>query len=208
MVINCIDKIFRHFDLLTIFENQFGIKALGKPGISEVIECYPVNTIITVPANSLLLGPDNLKDNYSSLGLNICKSPYYELMQILQKREDPTYTEYMMRLSRGNLDNRKSIKISEHQISKIQRRFNAGKKEFENGKLLPIKTLTINESIYIFDGKHRAALCSLYKSNIKIIDISPYFYDSYIKKVYDKMSSKKNVYTKHLAFYAKFFKIE
>ena len=62
--------------------------------------------------------------------------------------------------------------------------------------------MLLNNTYYIADGKHRAALCRLYNKEVPYIEITfDYLIDSYRMWMYEKMLKKKKLYETNIKIY-------
>lgn len=138
---------------------QFQFTALLSPEVFDGVE-------ISIPACQLYMGPDFLKDNYTLLGRNIKDTPHYGLMKAIRESCLIKSTEYFERFVNAKIDWRmfqSPICNEELYISKFKKSL----EEIERDEYVPIMIYKVHDLYYIYDGKHRAALCALLNKNIK-----------------------------------------
>lgn len=130
--------------------------------------------IILVDFNDLFLGPDYLVDEFTLLDCPLLSSPHYELIKAISEDRDIRTTDYYDRFLNGKLDWRylQNPKIN------LENRFLAKYKEtaalLREDAYEPVKVYQVDKKYYIYDGKHRAAMCALNKLPVKCeeIDVS------------------------------------
>lgn len=110
--------------------------------------------------NELYLGPDFLKDDATLLGCKIIDSPHKDFMMSLHLGKPIMDTDYLHRRLNGTLDWRRGT-ILPKDNDFYQRVFIQKKTEVESGGYSPITVYVQGGKYYIFDGKHRAALCAI-----------------------------------------------
>ncbi len=152
----------KRYHITHIFKTGVGVKGVygisgGQPRI-----CSP--DIFYLEPSELYLGLDYLKDKYTLLGREIRQSPHYLFMKAIQNKMDLSQTDYIRRYESGTLDWR--IGVPKHRSFKYYyTKYQEREKELNN-RVSPVLVYKIDNNYYVFDGKHRAALCAL--NNIPI----------------------------------------
>lgn len=172
------------------YENKYGIKEHNKQNFE-----YPREyDIKLVNPKEVYLGFDGLNDKYTLVGTPIEMSPHTELMRLIHDNKDIANSEYVIREKEGYLDGRYGISIPDH-ISK----FHKAKNELMNGIYQPPIIYQINDKVYVFDGKHRLALCYILGLECKCIciDTECLRKDIHTQRLYNEMK-KRNNYKKNI----------
>ena len=179
-----IHRCFKILNYHYYYENKYGIKAFNKYESKQP----NILTSITIDPKDTFLSFDGLKDKYSLINTPLPKSPHVELMKRLQDNENYLQTEYIKRERNGSLDGRYGLIIRYHEI-KYRRSINNIIKE----KYEPPKIYQLNNRYYIYDGKHRIALCHILGKKCKCNCIDPTFFikDKHTQKIYHMMKKRK-----------------
>lgn len=191
-------KIFGN-KLFFVYRTSKGIKNFNL-GFLSVLFNPNIYKELLIDSKDLYLGPDYLKDEYSLINLSINDSPHYKLMETLFNNEDVLETDYMFRKRNGTLDWRDITPISSSYINSIKNKFKQRLIDIETDCYDPIIVYEYKEKYYIFDGKHRAALCSYLKKPIKSLVVSNDCIRSYTNRIFFEMMKDDNFYSKHNAF--------
>lgn len=140
----------------------------------------------------LFLGIDYLNDNYTLLNTSILASPHIGFINSILKGEEFSKTDYIERCQKGTLDGRRGrIRIKDFSLFKS--RCNSRIKQLED--MQPVYVYQVNTRYYIYDGKHRAALCALKGVKVKCLLVDYRFRDNALFKV----MSTENDFKKHLS---------
>lgn len=195
------EKICMEHNIYILLKTRIGIKNLNMLPLTRRYgsEAENDNPIFVTPSD-LYLGPDYLKDKYTLLGKCILESPHYDFMRAINDNMDITQTEYYSRIVAGKLDGR-------HRQRKRNKMFFHSKKQeaevaIDNGIYAPVKIYKWKERYYIYDGKHRAALCALKNKNVKCILIKPIVGEdmSLVDKEIYRLMAENNQYSRHNKF--------
>ena len=153
------DFICKHRHLVRFYFTKKGLKNFGAYRLLGAKHINPLETIELSPAE-LFLGPDFLKDDYTLLGINIVNSPHFSFMRALMERQPIIKTDYIQRSFDGTLDWRRGS-LKTKRFDMYNNKFIETKDVIISGKMQPVVVYKNGEHYYIYDGKHRAALCSL-----------------------------------------------
>ncbi len=186
----------QHFHIIHLFETKVGIK--GIYGMKALPLTPITSDLIACSSEELFLGIDFLKDDYTLLDCPLKKSPHFELMRTLLEKQGIEKTEYIRRYENGILDGRvASLKHSSYEY--FENAFQKRLDEIKSDIIEPIYIYRIGGRSYVYDGKHRAALCALLGKTIKCYEVSnDRFGMSY------RLISGKNAYSKHLELFKKY----
>ena len=148
-------------------------------------------TAFELDPKELFLGIDYLNDNYTLLDTSILASPHIKFIDAIFKGDELSKTDYIERYQKGTLDGRMGRpKIRDFSLFKT--RCNLRIKQLED--MQPVLVYQVNKRYYIYDGKHRAALCALKGAKVKCLLVDYFFKDNALFKV----MTKENNYKKHL----------
>lgn len=195
----CLNKLAKILDVSVLYQTKVGIKSLNQ--LMQSQELYSFNEFYANP-NELYLGFDALKDAYTLVDVCIDNSPHFFLMEALNNHLSIKNTEYCQRYKAGTLDSRARVSLSHRELQRMEEKFALRKQEILEGRYAPVQVYRRNGKYYIADGKHRAALCTLFECPIKCVEISADFLkDSFRKWIYRKMYKKQKEYTRNLMLY-------
>lgn len=188
------DKLFCCLNKTKVFNTRLGVKSINA---SLKIERINERERMVLPAEELLLGFDFLQDRYTLFGVKIKDSPHYQLMKDIQGKANICNSEYIARLKSGTLDARRPIFVSHKRLESFYRTFQGRTQEIIADSYEPVIIYELNSEYYIYDGKHRAALCQLLNKGVKcvIIDAS-FLYEPTYLKYFSIMKSYVNSYLK------------
>lgn len=186
-------KFCRHFHISHIFETKVGVKSIS--GIKALPPIPLVNETFECDAKDLFLGIDYLKDDYTLLGQPLIKSPHYFFMKALMDKTDLSKSEYIQRLENGTLDARVASK-KHTSFTYYEGMFDKRMSELKRDILQPVFVYRIEGNTYLYDGKHRAALCALMDKPIVCLEVSNERFGSTIGLVMNNPA-----YSKHIALY-------
>ena len=182
-----------------LFETNVGIKSIN--GKSFRVPCKTIGgELVTLSSEDLFMGPDLLKDEYTLLGCNIKESPHYSLMDDLLHNRDIAKSIYIKRRKEGTIDSRIGIKENSS-LSIYKERFSKRYKEVVEQKYAPVCIYKVAEKYYIFDGKHRAALCAALGMPVRCMDISLIYYPAFPFMHLCAWKKDDIKYSKHISFY-------
>lgn len=187
-------KVCKYLHVSVYFQNRYGIKAFNKPLFDNIK--ISAEKVIEIDCNHLFLGFDALKDEYTLTEIPLKESPHYELVSRLY-RDSKNFEEcdYVYREKLGYLDGRMGQIITSRTLDMHRNVFAKSLQYIKQGYYKEVLVYEISGKYYLFDGKHRAALCAVLDVPIKcsIMEIELLKKDSYANKVYGKM--KNNFYT-------------
>lgn len=194
-VYSFLHKVCKFFSITIFFDNGYGIKAFNKP-LFKQINCTD-ETIIFIEPKELYLGFDALKDDYTLTNINITKSPHFSLVETLKNNpKDVEKCDYIIRSKKGKLDGRYEQVINSKTIDMHINKFKNDKHKIINGRYNPVLVYKLCDRYYIMDGKHRAAMCALFKVPVKcrLIDTGTIINDPYTGMILNKFNNDKNKY--------------
>ena len=195
-----ISRLWSDCHLFCFYKGKYGIKNIN---LNQLV--FPGQTVlkeVEISPDRLYMGPDYLKDEFTLLGTSLVNSPHFELMSLLYNGKDFADSEYINRYYHGYLDWRRGIK----DIDPI--RFKNKNKSIVESVLSdnydPVKIYQVGDSFYVFDGKHRAALCAVLGKSVKCVVVSS---DIACAGVWNRLFAYvkgKITYSKHTKFYANY----
>jgi hypothetical protein len=156
------------------FLTRVGYKSFNRLGPNRLQTAFEAGTDRDIAPDTLRLGFDGLKDPYTLLGRRLADSPHIELMRTLEEGGDPRHTEYAERLTGGTLSQGLPVRFDE---AYVRERFRARDAEIAGGTAQTVKTITINGTRYILDGKHRAAHALLRGARVHCVDSTLIIFD-------------------------------
>lgn len=189
--------LMRRMNICAIKKTKYGVKGLNNWYGSPI----PVsNKCIYLSSEDLFLEKDFLKDDYTLVNVNISNSPHYDFMNSLLTGKNIKSTDYIKRFEGGFLDGRLPSYVSKKKIAEMKRIFEKMVNEVTLDEYEPVLVYNSNSKYYIYDGKHRAALCALFNKKVKCvlikkIDLS----DSIVFSKY-KLIKNNNKYLKTINF--------
>jgi hypothetical protein len=191
------EKLCSLLHIIKVFETNKGLKNINMRSVSDIGKVN-ASEYLELDCNELFLGPDFLKDDYTLLGCSISQSPHRFFMDALLNDSDLYETEYVKRTINGTIDWRRPQKIKD--LSYWKSRFTKVYPTVVDDTYSPAVVYYRNGNYYIYDGKHRAALCAALGRKVKCSLIPDNcvtgFYGRYFFEI---MKDKKN-YDKHKAF--------
>lgn len=195
-------KIIRLFctriGLFGIFKTRVGIKqinmgALSNPGTLK-------GEVKLLSPDELFLGPDFLKDEFTLLGCPIKNSPHYDFMNTLLCNGDVNQSDYFKRFVDAKLDWR----IYQYPFCRTQMYRLKFSEAYENTKVNKYSPVVVYENggkYYIYDGKHRAALCALLNIQVKCLIVDDNIAWSHIFFYMFRKMSGSECFTIHNKFF-------
>lgn len=196
-----VNKIFGQRSATILYKTAVGIKCFNQLISSDFFDYFKIQDIGALPVGDLYIGFDGLKDKHTLLGTKLEQSPYLELMMMLKNGKEIGNTEYVKRVSCGTLDFRPARKTDKNFIEYTSKRFNDVNEDVKKKLITEIKVIKIGNKYYIADGKHRAALYSLYGISPKCIDVTPVMCDSFYQWIYLRMKKNQKAYQKHIDYF-------
>lgn len=152
------EKFCQRYHICYYFETTVGVKGIN--GIYKPV-AHPISSqSFVLKPSELFLGVDYLKDQYTLLGCNIVDSPHFAFVKAISGKEDLSKTDYIKRFENGTLDVRRGVPKQRDFIEFINK-YNSRVNEINQHLIKPISVYKIGGRYFIYDGKHRAALCIL-----------------------------------------------
>lgn len=195
---NLTARCFRRFDLSGLYFDRIGLKSYNQLVSSSHLALFVSGHTFSVSSTELHLGFDGLVDSETLLGTGIDESPHLDLAQKLEENEDIDSSDYVNRVRRGTLDFRPSQYVADPHIDRIKTEFNKCRNQIERNAVDSVKVFEVAGSLYIADGKHRAAVCHMLGKNVLCADMTPAIYDSFYHWVFRKMNQRAAEFQKHI----------
>ena len=185
-----------------IFKTTFGLK-----NINMNTRVVPPETegkeITVISPDELFLGHDYLKDRFTLLDTPIKESPHFDMMKKLYAGESISDCDYINRWVAGTLDWRHGF-IKPRNFDFFIQRFNLSKESIEKNEIKPVLVYKLNDRYYIYDGKHRAAMCAYNGLPVPCIIVdTAHMFSGIWEEMFKKILNRKD-YKKHTEFYKKF----
>ena len=196
------EKIFVKIKKSKTFNNSYGLKNINM-SMRIVLPETEGREIKEIPFDKLFLGYDYLKDEFTLLDIPITESPHFDMMKKLYMGEDISDCDYIKRWIKGTLDWRYGF-IRPKNYDFFVQRFNLSKENVERNEIKPVLVYNLNEKYYIYDGKHRAAMCAYNQMTVPciVIDIE-YMFSGIWDEMFKKILNKKD-YKRHTEFYKRY----
>lgn len=195
-----ISRVWSDCHLYCFYDGKYGIKNIN---LNQLV--FPGQTVlkeIEISPCLLRLGPDYLKDIYTLLDTPLVDSPHAELMSLLYNGKECDNSEYIKRYYYGYLDWRRGIKDID------PNRFMKKNKDIVysvlSGNYEPVKIYHVGNFYYVYDGKHRAALCAVLGKDVKCAVVSSDIACAGVwNRLFTYVKSNKS-YSKHTDFYEQY----
>lgn len=161
------ERFFKNHNISAFVATRYGIKNINM-GCLTSYDIALGGEMVELSPDSLFLGPDFLKDSYTLLNRRLLDSPHYSFIEAVNNRADLSSSDYYDRYIRGTLDWRHCLLRSKN----MKRFFDINEKskqEIEKGDYKPVVVYYWKSRCYIFDGKHRAALCAFMNKPVRCI---------------------------------------
>ncbi len=196
-----ISSLFYRFGLTKLFYSRKGLKF-----INPIYGCPKTKSTspFFIDPNELFLDPDYLLDEYTLLDTPIIESPHYGLMKAIAENQDISKTDYAKRFVSGTLDGRIAGCLNKKFLTYMCNSYEKRVDEIKSGTYPPVITYVKDGKRYIFDGKHRAALCAYMEKNVLCIDAEyAGLADGYTKWKYTMIKKRKSIFKKTIDFLEK-----
>lgn len=193
---------FEHCNCIRFYKTCYGLKNTGAKfllGGKRIVS----EPIVELVADQLYLGPDFLKDKYTLLNCPISSSPHMELMTAINNNEELSKTDYIRRYIDGRLDWRRG-NLEPKNYEKYYKKFSQSRTEIENGNYKPVVVYKLGGKHYIYDGKHRAALCSLLDVPVKCILVESDICNSDMWHYMFSIVQDNHLYSQHHFFHSSY----
>ena len=193
------EKIFVKLKKSKTFNTHYGLK-----NINMSARIIPPETegkeIISISYEELFLGFDYLKDCFTLLDTPIKESPHFDMMKKLYDEEDISDCDYIKRWVSGTLDWRYGF-VKPDNFTFFINRFKNAKENIENNEIKPVIVYKLQDKYYIYDGKHRAAMCAYNGKSVPCIVVdTKHVFSGVWEEIFKKILNKKD-YKKHTEFY-------
>lgn len=165
-----IEELFKRLHLYGIIHTRVGLKSINVNMVQHLSK--PINDdVFYLLPKDLFLGVDFLIDKYTLLKCPLENSPHVGFMKSLRDGEELSQTEYIHRFESGTLDGRRGVPYIKD-FSRYKSKFAQRMLEFNNMSIEPVLVYKVSDCYYVYDGKHRAALCALMGGKIpcKLVD--------------------------------------
>ena len=192
--------------IVRFYNTRYGLKNVGA-GYLLGAKKYSSGVIKEIVADKLFLGPDYLKDKYSLLNRPIAQSPHFDFVKAIKENGDLSSTDYIQRFVSGKLDWRRGSTMP-RDFNYFEKMYFQSLGEIQSGDYNPVIIYSLGGKYYIYDGKHRAALCSLLGVPVKCMVVGNelanadlwYYMFSIIKgnSDYSRHTEYHNMYLKEL----------
>lgn len=159
------EDIFKRLYVVRFCRNSVGLK---NTNASDLLVSYIMHRgdMLKIEPSQLFLGPDFLKDKYTLLGRCITDSPHIGFVSALMNNEPIEDTEYIQRFLNGTLDWRSPTIMPKDKMC-FYNKFEHSLSEIQSGEYTPVTVYLQGGKYYIYDGKHRAALCALLGKGVR-----------------------------------------
>lgn len=196
-----IEKIFRKRNIIITYFTKVGLKNINMGSVAKMSSPYIIERKIIAPSD-LYLGPDFLTDEFTLLGCSIVNSPHCEFVRSYVEGKNVLDTEYAQRWEAGTLDWRRPMPVSVS-LDEWKKTAALRIKEITDDKYDTVKVYYHDGKYYVYDGKHRAALCAVMEKNV-LCDVIPtnYILGYYGGYMLDRVKNNAK-YTKHRDFLGK-----
>lgn len=184
------EEICKKMQAFRIKRTKYGLKTINTALVRQMPKVISEEPVLLSPSD-LFLGIDYLNDDYTLLDTSIEESPHIQFIRAILNDEDLSKTDYIKRCEKGSLDGRRG-KLCVKNFSLFKNRCQSRIKQLDD--MQPVLVYQVNNRYYIYDGKHRAALCALKGVKVKCILVDYRFSDNALYKV----MNKENNFNKHL----------
>ncbi len=182
-----------------VYYNGSGIKAIN-PVYKQI--SYKSKTVFILKKEELFLDPDYLIDEYTLLGQPIHLSPHYKLMCSIRNGENILDTEYAKRFVSGRLDGRVPGYLGSEYVDLMKNMYQKRYEEILSREYKPVCVYKHLGKYYIYDGKHRAAMCAMLDCPIRCIEIENVnLQNKLAEKKRLKMNKHEQCFRKTLSFF-------
>ena len=196
-----IEKILDKLNVIKVYKTKVGIKNFHMNKVASIGNPIIIERLY-LDVNDLYLGPDYLKDNYTLLDYKIITSPHYEFLKFLDNDDNIKGCNYVKRLEKGILDWRRKVFVNKKTINDWKQKYKIRKKQIQGDLYESVIVYKYDDKYYIYDGKHRAAMCALLNKKVKCDVVDGNFITSFYPKYLYKLMNDKD-YKKHLKFILK-----
>lgn len=192
-----VEKLCSVFHIIKVFETSKGLKNINMRSVSNLGKTG-TSVDLELDCNELFLGPDFLKDDYTLLGCPVSLSPHRFFMEAFLHNTDLYETEYVKRTINGTIDWRRPQKVKD--LSYWKGRFKKVYPCVDNDSYSPVVVYLRKGKYYIYDGKHRAALCAMLGRKVKCTLIPDNCVTGFYGRYFFSIMKNKKGYDKHIDF--------
>lgn len=196
------EELYKKLHLFRFYFTNFGLKNIGASQLIEATSFHGIEVIELQP-NQLFLGPDFLKDQYSLLDRSIYQSPHYDFVRAQKNGNDLMSTEYIKRYIAGTLDWRRGTYKPTDYIF-FHNQYETITTAIHDGVCPPVITYQMSERYYIFDGKHRAAICAMLDVPVNTIVVNSEIANANVWHYMFALIDEKKEYSKHTDFHKRY----
>lgn len=156
----------KRFHVFKVYRTKIGIKQLNM-GLLTRSGRY-VGSEIELSADQLFLGPDFMIDDYTLLDMPLTQSPHVQFMKDIENGKDPSMSLYFQLYRDGMLDWRyPQSPVCNRKI--YEEKYAKSRLAVENHEYDRVIVYKVDERYYVYDGKHRAAMCACLSKPIKCL---------------------------------------
>lgn len=193
------DRLLKRIHCIWFYHSKYGIKNFGASRLVEARYLSNQN-VVEISPQELYLGPDFLKDEYTLLDCPLKESPHFLLMEAIQSQKPLKETEYMKRFTRGCLDWRRGRPMPKD-FEYWYKKNNLSCDGIINGNYQPVVVYSLGNRYYIFDGKHRAAMCALVGKSVRCYIEESGVANAGIWHYLFSIAGENKGYSKHMVFH-------
>lgn len=161
------EKVLKSMHIIRFRKTKYGLKNVGASYLLNP-KIISSESIVELSSDLLYLGPDFLKNRYTLLDCHISQSPHYDLIKTISEGGNLASTDYIKRFVSGKLDWRRGYK-QPRDYNFFMEKFAKSTNEIEHDDYKPVLVYKLGGKYYIYDGKHRAALCALLGLPVKCL---------------------------------------
>lgn len=192
--------IFDKLHIVRFYYTNVGLKQYGLYRLLQR-DSYIYLGEIEIDCNNIFLGPDYLKDEHTLLDCPLIASPHLHFVEAIREKEDLAQTDYIKRFIDGRLDIRRPAFRSDNNAI-YYKKFSKSLEMIEAGTYKPVIVFQQNERYYIFDGKHRAAMCAMLKRPVNCLVVNSEVANSDLWHYMFTLIEGKPEYSKHSQFHS------
>lgn len=192
-----LEKRNRLFNTYQIENTSVGIKRRNIHSIEQLTNNAKELVCIDDDIDCVLF-LDWLKDEFTHLETPIIRSPHFMLQKQLYDNSLTKQNEYVIKLSKGILDNRYPLTYA---LRYYKKKFDEAVYNIEIERYTFPLLLEHNNIYYILDGKHTVALSKILNKPINARIVTDYFNSEVFIKLYGYLTQHRLIgYEKHLHF--------
>lgn len=197
------EEIMKYFHCIRFYHSKYGLKNIGASCLVGGEKSIATREVIFL--NDLYLGPDYLKDDYTLLGCPINESPHFAFIKAIFDGKDILNTDYIRRYLNGSLDWRRGTILPRNRDF-FYNKFSLALGHVQSNDYAPVMVYSLNGKFYLYDGKHRAALCSLLGLPIKCTIVSDEIVNTGLWHYMFSLLNGNVKYSKHILFHEEYLK--